>query len=120
MRENKNKLRQEVRSRLMELTKEEHEELSNRIAENLFALEEWKNADTIGITISIPPEVPTVRIIEQAWSEGKVVAVPKCDPEKKTMEFKKISSFNQLESVYYGLLEPVAETAKACKEELDA
>lgn len=120
MRENKNKLRQEVRSRLMQLTKEEHEELSTRIAENLFALEEWKNADTIGITISIPPEVPTVRIIEQAWSEGKVVAVPKCDPEKKTMEFKKISSFNQLESVYYGLLEPVAETAKASKEELDA
>ena len=36
MRENKNKLRQEVRSRLMELTKEEHEELSNKIAENLF------------------------------------------------------------------------------------
>lgn len=36
------------------------------------------------------------------------------------MEFKKISSFNQLESVYYGLLEPVAETAKASKEELDA
>ena len=85
-----------------------------------FALDEWKNAETIGITISIPPEVPTVRIIEQAWSEGKEVAVPKCDPEKKTMEFKKISSFNQLESVYYGLLEPVAETAKASKEELDA
>lgn len=88
MRENKNKLRQEVRSRLMELTKEEHEELSNRIAENLFALEEWKNADTIGITISIPPEVPTVRIIEQAWSEGKVVAVPKCDPEKRQWNSK--------------------------------
>lgn len=119
MRENKNKLRQEVRSRLMELTKEEHKELSNSIAENLFSLEEWKKAKTIGITISIPPEVPTVRIIEQAWSEGKEVAVPKCNPEKKTMEFKKISSFNQLESVYYGLLEPVEETAKARKEELD-
>ncbi|CAH0316928.1 5-formyltetrahydrofolate cyclo-ligase [Peribacillus sp. Bi96] len=119
MRENKKMLRQEVRSRLRELTKEDHEELSNRIAENLFSLEEWKKAKTIGITISIPPEVPTVRIIEQAWSEGKEVAVPKCDPEKKTMEFKKISSFNQLESVYSGLLEPVSETAKALKEELD-
>ncbi|MET3318295.1 UNVERIFIED_ORG: 5-formyltetrahydrofolate cyclo-ligase [Peribacillus simplex] len=119
MREHKKKLRQEVRSRLMELTKEEHEELSNKIAENLFSLDEWKKAKTIGITISIPPEIPTVRIIEQAWSEGKEVAVPKCDPEKKTMEFKKIMSFNQLESVYYGLLEPVAETNKATIEELD-
>jgi 5-formyltetrahydrofolate cyclo-ligase len=119
MKENKKMLRQEVRSRLMELTKEDHEELSNRIAENLFSLEEWKKAKTIGITISMPPEVPTVRIIEQAWSEGKEVAVPKCDPEKRTMEFKKISSFNQLESVYSGLLEPVSETAKALKEELD-
>lgn len=89
MRENKNKLRQEVRSRLMELTKEEHKELSNSIAENLFSLEEWKKAKTIGITISIPPEVPTVRIIEQAWSEGKEVAVPKCDPEKRQWNSKR-------------------------------
>lgn len=119
MRENKKKLRQTIKSRLMDMTNEEHEELSNRIAENLFSLEEWKKANTIGITISIPPEVPTVRIIEQAWSEGKSIAVPKCDPEQKTMEFKKITSFNQLESVYYGLLEPIEETNKISIEELD-
>ncbi|MGE7879582.1 5-formyltetrahydrofolate cyclo-ligase [Peribacillus muralis] len=120
MKGNKKKLRQEVKSRLMKLTKQEHEERSNGIADNLFSLEEWKKAKTIGITISIHPEVPTVRIIEQAWREGKGVAVPKCDPDKKTMEFRKISSFNQLETVYHGLLEPVAETAKVTKDELDA
>ena len=59
-----------------------------------------------------PPEIPTFHIIEQAWHEGKEVAVPKCNPENKAMEFKKITSFEQLESVYSGLLEPVAETVK--------
>jgi 5-formyltetrahydrofolate cyclo-ligase len=119
MRENKKKVRQRIKSRLMEMTQEEHEELSKKIAENLYSLDEWKKAQTIGITISIPPEVPTVRIIEQAWSEGKEIAVPKCDPGNKTMEFKKITSFNQLESVYSGLLEPIEETDKATIEELD-
>ncbi|PJN90883.1 5-formyltetrahydrofolate cyclo-ligase [Bacillus sp. mrc49] len=119
MKDNKKRLRQEVKSLLMGVTDGEHEEGSNKIAENLFSLEEWKKAKTIGITISIHPEVPTERIIEQAWSEGKEVAVPKCDPDKKTMQFKKISSFNELESVYHGLLEPVAETAKVTKSEMD-
>ncbi|KWW20354.1 hypothetical protein AS888_18470 [Peribacillus simplex] len=115
MKDNKKRLRQEVKSLLMGLTDGEHEEGSNRIAENLFSLEEWKKAKTIGITISIHPEVPTERIIEQAWSEGKEVAVPKCE----TLQFKKISSFKELESVYHGLLEPVAETAKVTKSEMD-
>ena len=119
MRENKKILRQRIRSRLLEMSNEEHEELSNKIAENLFTLEEWKKAKTIGITISIPPEISTVRIIEQAWREGKSIAVPKCYPEEKTMDFKKITSFNQLESVYFGLLEPIEETKKASVEELD-
>ncbi|WP_057911735.1 5-formyltetrahydrofolate cyclo-ligase [Peribacillus muralis] len=119
MKEIKKKLRQQIKDRLMKLTKEEHEEHSNKIAENLFSLEEWQKAKTIGITISIHPEVSTLRIIEQAWREGKKVAVPKCDPHQKSMEFKKISSFDELESVYHGLLEPVANTAKATKDELD-
>ncbi|WP_285768916.1 5-formyltetrahydrofolate cyclo-ligase [Peribacillus sp. SI8-4] len=116
---NKKKLRQQVKAHLMELTDGEHEEQSDRIAENLFSLEEWKKARMIGITISIHPEVSTFRIIERAWSEGKSVAVPKCDPDKKTMQFKKISSLDQLESVYQGLHEPIAETSEVTKDEMD-
>ncbi|MFJ7677945.1 5-formyltetrahydrofolate cyclo-ligase [Peribacillus sp. NPDC097284] len=119
MRENKKIIRQRIRTHLMEMSNEEHEELSNKIAENLFSLDEWKQAKTIGITISIYPEISTVRIIEQAWREGKSIAVPKCYPEEKTMDFKKITSFNQLESVYYGLLEPMEDTKKASVRELD-
>jgi 5-formyltetrahydrofolate cyclo-ligase len=110
MLEEKINLRREVRSRLAQLDGLEHEILSGQIAGALFEMDVWKSAGTIGITISIYPEIDTKKIIERAWQEGKKVAVPKCIPDTKSMVFKEISSFSQLETVYFGLQEPVEST----------
>ena len=62
----------------------------------------WAEAKTIGITLSMENEVNTYPIIEKAWEEGKKVVVPKCN-KARTMSFRKISNFDQLETVYMNL-----------------
>nr|WP_106779873.1 5-formyltetrahydrofolate cyclo-ligase [Lysinibacillus timonensis] len=68
-----------------------------------------KNAETIGLTISNKPEVDTYLLIKELWSLSKRVAVPKCNPEKRTMDFYEIQEFSQLETVYMNLKEPNTE-----------
>lgn len=91
-----------------------------RINENLFKQAEWNEARTIAITIARGREISTKPVIEEAWRHGKKVAVPKCFPKTKEMVFRVITDFDQLESVYYGLLEPkIGLTEIVVKDKLD-
>ncbi|MBA2873481.1 5-formyltetrahydrofolate cyclo-ligase [Thermaerobacillus caldiproteolyticus] len=110
--EDKKTIRQQMKARLQQLTDEQKQAYDKEIARNLYALPLWQNATTIGITISRGIEVNTKPIIEKAWQAGKAVAVPKCDPVTKTMRFREICSFSQLESVYFDLWEPIAAVTR--------
>ncbi|WP_042223450.1 5-formyltetrahydrofolate cyclo-ligase [Oceanobacillus manasiensis] len=80
----------------------------------------WEQASTIGITISQAIEWDTKPIIKAAWEAGKTVCVPKCSPKAKTLTFYKLDSFEQLEVVYYNLLEPNPDlTSPVGKEEIN-
>ncbi|MGE8078136.1 5-formyltetrahydrofolate cyclo-ligase [Peribacillus loiseleuriae] len=116
--DNKRKIREEMKRRLSSLSILEHTQLSREIAQKVFELKEWKQAETIGITVAVHPEPETNFIIEQAWIEGKRVAVPKCIPSSKALDFRYIASFSELETVYYGLKEPVLTTELAPKGDL--
>lgn len=105
----KKSIREEMKMKLSSLTKPYYEDLSFKIAKNLYNHEDWKQANVIGITISKEPEVDTYQIIRKAWELGKEVVAPKCDPKGKTISFYKITEFSQLESVFYGLFEPITE-----------
>lgn len=85
--------------------------LDDKIAENLFALDEYKSCKTLLAFVSKDIEVDTERIITQAFSDGKAVAVPRCISDK-IMKFYIIESYSDLESGYFGLLEP----KKSCPE----
>jgi len=116
----KKSLRKIMKERLAALSDKEIKEKSEEITDRLFMSDEWKQAKTIGITISRPREVDTKRIIEKAWKFGKKVAVPKCYPEDKTMVFRLINSFSQLENVYYNLFEPIEkDTEEINKNDID-
>lgn len=80
-----------------------------QILHGLFNHPKWKDAKTIGVTVSRGKEIPTRPIIEQAWKEGKRVTVPKCHPKEKQLDFRHLTAFDELESVYYGLLEPIVD-----------
>jgi 5-formyltetrahydrofolate cyclo-ligase len=106
---NKNSIRQHMKETLSRLTKPQYEDYSYRIACRLYEDDDWKQAKVIGITVSKQPEVDTYQIIRKAWESGKQVVVPKCIPQRKVLSFRTLTEFSQLESVFYGLYEPIEE-----------
>lgn len=113
-------IRKEMKERLSGLSKPYYEDYSYKIARQLYDQEEWIQADIIGVTISKEPEVDTYQIIRKAWESGKEVVVPKCHPKEKTLSFHKITQFSQLESVFYGLFEPIIDqTIEVGYEDID-
>ena len=102
----KKEIRTQILKALKSFDKCMYEDYSFKIAQTLYQLPIWKDANTIALTISRSPEVDTWQIIRKCWMDGKQVVVPKCIPETKQMVFKQITSFTQLESVYFGLYEP--------------
>src|SRR5690606_416472 len=105
----KQELRKEMKDTLQSINKNQLEQWSQEVAERVFTLHEWKQANTIGITISGEYEVNTTDIIKKAWELKKRVAVPKCHSKKKKMTFRELTYFTQLEVVYYDLKEPIEE-----------
>jgi len=98
----------------------ERNRTGNDLHDHLFESDLWKNADSIGVTVSSGREWDTRTIIERAWDEGKTVCVPKSIHETKDLHFYEISSFRQLEKGYFGLEEPLPEkTTRREPEDLD-
>ncbi|MCZ0754619.1 5-formyltetrahydrofolate cyclo-ligase [Anoxybacillus sp. J5B_2022] len=105
--EEKQRIREQMKARLHELTVEEKRAYEEQMVRNLYALPLWQEAQTVALTIAKRHEINTIPMIENAWQTGKTVCVPKCDPATKTMTFRAIRSFAQLETVYFGLQEPI-------------
>lgn len=105
-------LRMMMKEKLKLMTPDLYNIWSVQIAKKLYELDEWKNANVIGITISRGTEVYTRSIIEKGWQENKQMVVPKCDPVKKEMTFRILESFAQLEVIYFGLEEPIESKTK--------
>lgn len=103
----------EIRSRHKKLREgfpvEKKAEFDDAIAERFLSLPEYKNCKTLLAFISKDIEVETKKIVAKAFEDGKRVAVPKCDTETTTIAFYEISSYDDLESGFYGLLEPKPE-----------
>ncbi|WP_439740978.1 5-formyltetrahydrofolate cyclo-ligase [Bacillus pseudomycoides] len=120
MKEEKVRLRKKIVEQMNFLSKEQHKTSSEQIVFSLYEQKEWREAETIGITLSMEHEVNTYVIIEQAWREGKKVVVPKCNRETRTMIFRQITNFDQLETVYMSLREPIpALTVETEANEID-
>lgn len=105
----KTTLRIQMKETLSKLSKPIYEDYSYKIATRLYSEDVWKQANIIGITVSARPEVDTYQIIRKAWEEGKQVVIPKCYPKEKRLSFRTLKEFSQLESVFFGLFEPIVE-----------
>lgn len=103
---NKNELREEMRALRRGLTTLEVEEKSRKIRENLFALDEYKNAETVLLYLSAFKEPSTADIIADALNQKKRVAVPISDTNNFTLTLSYITGFDDLQKGAYGILEP--------------
>ncbi|MBO0959501.1 5-formyltetrahydrofolate cyclo-ligase [Neobacillus sp. MM2021_6] len=116
----KNFVRNQIKESLTKISKPLYEDYSYKVADRLFKDEDFEKANVIGITVSKQPEVDTYQIIRKAWELGKQIAVPKCHPKDKRLSFRTLTEFSQLETVYYGLLEPIeAKTTEVPAKQMD-
>ena len=105
---------------LASMDKTVYDQQCSKIVNHLLNWEKWIQAKTIAITISSQNEIDTKEIIQLAWLTQKRVTVPKCHSIDKSMIFREIHSFEQLEKGYKGIYEPVLEyTTEVQKENID-
>lgn len=116
----KKELRKDMLDYLKSIPHKEREWRSHQIHGHVTDHPFWKNNRWIGLTISQGHEVDTLALIQRGWKEGKRICVPKCDPKQKILTFYEMTSFDQLEVVFYGLQEPIpSETIEVSKGQLD-
>lgn len=106
IRKYKQDIRQRSRARRQELPAEQKAELDRKIASNVRRLHQYRPCTTILIYMSTAIEVDTREIIENAWADGKRVAVPRCIPDTRLMDFHYIESFDDVAPGMFGVLEP--------------
>ncbi|WP_373892819.1 5-formyltetrahydrofolate cyclo-ligase [Virgibacillus sp. CBA3643] len=113
-------LRKSTIAKLKNIPEEDKQAIERKLAERLVSSTLWNEADRVGITMSQGFEWDTTPIIEAAWEHNKIVCVPKCIPQEKKLTFYQLDSYDQLEVVYYNLLEPKpVETRKIDKAAID-
>lgn len=109
-----------VQEKLSEMNDQAYRERSLEIAQQLVQEPSIQKANIIAITLSNQPEVDTTFIIEELWKLNKYIAVPKCNPKDRSMQFYKINSFDETERAYKNILEPIPERTELVeKEQID-
>lgn len=103
---NKDQLRKSTIGKLKKMSIDNRKVITRQLIEHLLGSKLWKEAKVIGLTVSQHLEWDTKPIIKAAWEQQKKVCVPKCTPQEKKLHFYEITSYDQLETVYYNLLEP--------------
>ena len=104
----KQDLRRQYKAIRLGILKAEKEKLDASVFKNVQKLASYQEAQIIFAYASSSIEVDTFAILEHALSHGKTVALPRCIPGTRQMDFYKIESLQDLEKGSYGILEPRA------------
>lgn len=112
IREYKNSLRTMFRTRRQSVADDERQALDSNILTRLTRLNQYKNARQVLAYVSVHDEVDTRALIEKAIRDGKRVAVPRCVPNTRQMEFYYINSIDELEPGMFGVPEPNPEKSE--------
>lgn len=97
-------LRRSMMQKRLKLTDFEYKEFSNQIFNKVIGDEHFKSAHHLGLYVSFQNEVDTHRLIAYCFQIGKKVSVPRVTGD--SMEFYEITSFDDLSTGTFGVLEP--------------
>lgn len=111
----KTQLKEDITEKRNSLTKQEILEKSNKIAENLFNLGQYKKAKTVMFFVSFSSEVNTHGMIREALKR-KTVIIPKVIGHE--IEPSVIIDFDNLIPGKFGILEPI-EAMKIAYKNID-
>ena len=112
----KTELRQKYRSLRQSMPPEIKAERDAAIAAQVRRLWQYQNNRVLLVYVSTSIEVDTIQIINQALADGKKVAVPRCVPDTRNMEFYYIESIDELSPGMFGVLEPSVVPEKMYQE----
>lgn len=112
----KSELRQKYRSLRQAMPQEIKAQKDDAIAAQVRRLWQYQRNAVLLIYVSTPIEVDTFGIIRQAIADGKRVAVPRCVPDTRNMEFYYIDSTDELSPGMFGVLEPQANPDRLYRE----
>ena len=102
-------LRGQYKALRREMTPQQKALRDRQITERVLALWQYKRCRQLLTYVSTAIEVDTLEIIRRALANGKRVAVPRCVPGTRDMEFFYITGLDDLEPGSFGVLEPKPE-----------
>lgn len=102
--EEKKVIRKQIFAKRKEHTDQQIESMSREVTRQVLALDVFQEAEQIYAYADYNHEVMTRFLIEEAWRQGKQVAVPKVDGQD--LVFYRLTSFDQLEEGYFHIPEP--------------
>ena len=108
--ERKEDIRRRILKLRMDLDASEWECGTQSIAKRIREHAWFAEARMIFCYVDFRGEVGMRGLIEEAWRAGKRVCVPRMDGER--MDFYEISSFSELGSGTFGIMEPTGEAGK--------
>ncbi len=105
-------LREHYKALRRAMSPEEKAAADRAVLENVERLWQYGKSDTLLCYVSTPIEVDTHALIRRALDQGKRVAVPRCVPHTREMEFYCIAALEELRPGSFGVLEPVPDPKK--------
>ena len=109
--EDKSKIRKKYAERRANMAVSEVDDKSNLIKNHLLALSEYKSSNSIHTFIgSLPGEVRTKPLIEQAFSENKKVIVPIYHGVDQPPSHSLIKNLESLEMTQFGIEQPTEDS----------
>lgn len=109
IKEQKNSIRAVYMEKRSSLPADVKEGYESKIASKFLNSVSYRHAQTVLCYLSTPNEISTKQIINTALSDGKKVALPRCNVSDCTMNFHYITSIDQVEKTESGLWEPYAD-----------
>lgn len=108
----KNELRARFKAVRASFSEEGKNRLDSLVADRFLTLPQYREAKTILFYVSLPLEVDTYYLMEQAFKDGKTVAAPRCVPGTREMEFFILRNFNDLAPGAFGVSEPKVDSCE--------
>lgn len=105
----KRKLRNQYKQYRLDLPADVKADYDKKICEALVQLVSFKYSDTILMYAPLEGEIDVMPIAERALEMGKKVAFPRCIEEPRNLDFKYVSSLDELRSGSYSISEPTED-----------
>lgn len=116
----KAEVRAEARARLAAIDSASRQQFADQIGASIWEVPQISEARVLMLYASLPAEVSTDGIAEEAWRRGVQVIYPRCITADRSMTLHRIDSIAGLNTGSYGIREPGEDCPDVSVEEVDA